>query len=53
MTAMLNWYRAALFRPSKVAVDPEASRVKVPALLIWGKNDQFAVKQWPEKSSIL
>jgi epoxide hydrolase 4 len=43
MTAMLNWYRAALFRLSKVAVDPEASRVKVPALLIWGKNDQFAV----------
>ena len=38
---MLNWYRAALLRPSKFAVDPEASRVKVPALLIWGKNDQF------------
>jgi pimeloyl-ACP methyl ester carboxylesterase len=41
LTAMLNWYRAALLRPSKFAVDPEASRVKVPALLIWGKNDQF------------
>ena len=38
---MLNWYRAALLRPSKFALDPEASRVKVPALLIWGKNDQF------------
>jgi pimeloyl-ACP methyl ester carboxylesterase len=42
LTAMLNWYRAALLRPSKFALDPEASRVKVPALVIWGKNDQFA-----------
>jgi epoxide hydrolase 4 len=41
LTAMLNWYRAALLHPSNFAVDPEASRVKVPALLIWGKNDQF------------
>lgn len=39
---MLNWYRAALLSPSKFAVDREASRVKVPALLIWGKHDQFA-----------
>jgi pimeloyl-ACP methyl ester carboxylesterase len=38
---MLNWYRAALLRPSQLALDPEASRVKMPALLIWGKNDQF------------
>ncbi len=42
LTAMLNWYRAALLYPSKLALDSEASRVKVPALLIWGKNDQFA-----------
>jgi pimeloyl-ACP methyl ester carboxylesterase len=42
LTAMLNWYRAALFRPSKLTFDPEASRVKKPTLLIWGKNDQFA-----------
>ena len=42
LTAMLNWYRAALLRPSKLALDSETSRVKVPALLIWGKNDQFA-----------
>ena len=42
LTAMLNWYRAALLRPSKFALDSKASRVKVPALLIWGKNDQFA-----------
>ena len=41
LTAMLNWYRAALMRPWKLALDSEASHVKVPALLIWGKNDQF------------
>ena len=41
VTAMLNWYRAAVLRPSKLAWDPKASRVKVPALLIWGKHDQF------------
>jgi epoxide hydrolase 4 len=41
LTAMLNWYRAAPLRPSKFALDSKASRVKVPALLISGKNDQF------------
>jgi len=34
LIAMLNWYRAAILSPSQRAVDPEASRVKVPALLI-------------------
>ena len=47
---MLNWYRAALLSPSKLAVDPEASRVKVPALLIWGKHDQFAVEAMARES---
>jgi len=42
LTAMLNWYRAVLLSPSKFAIALEASRVKVPALLILGKNDQFA-----------
>jgi pimeloyl-ACP methyl ester carboxylesterase len=41
LTAMLNWYRAALLCPSKLAIDSEASRVKVPALVIWGRNDPF------------
>jgi epoxide hydrolase 4 len=50
LTAMLNWYRAALLSPSKFAVDPEASRVKVPALLIWGKNDQFAAEAMARES---
>jgi epoxide hydrolase 4 len=41
LTAMLNWYRAALLCPSRLALDSEASRVRVRALVIWGKNDQF------------
>jgi pimeloyl-ACP methyl ester carboxylesterase len=50
LTAMLNWYRAALLCPSKLAVDPNASRVKVPALVIWGKNDQFAGEAMAKES---
>jgi len=50
LTAMLNWYRAALLSPSKFAVDREASRVKVPALLILGKNDQFAAEGMSRES---
>jgi pimeloyl-ACP methyl ester carboxylesterase len=50
LTAMLNWYRAALLSPSKFAFHPQASRVKVPALLIWGKHDQFAVEAMARES---
>ena len=50
LTAMLNWYRAALFRPSKLALDPEGSRVKVPALLILGKKDRFAAEAMARQS---
>lgn len=41
LTAMLNWYRAAILHPSKFALDSKTSRVRVPALVIWGRNDQF------------
>jgi hypothetical protein len=37
LAAMVNSYRAALLRPSKLALDRESSRVKLPVLLIWGK----------------
>ncbi|HVX63536.1 MAG TPA: alpha/beta hydrolase [Pirellulales bacterium] len=38
MTAMLNWYRAALpVRPMQMA----GQRVRPPTLLIWGAQDQF------------
>ena len=50
LTAMLNWYRAALLRPSNLTLGPEASRVKVPALLIWGKHDQFVCETMATES---
>lgn len=50
VTAMLNSYRGALLRPSKLAFHPNASRVKVPSLLIWGKNDQFAIEAMARES---
>ena len=50
LTAMLNSYRAALLGPSKLALDRESSRVKLPVLLIWGKNDQFAVEAMARES---
>jgi epoxide hydrolase 4 len=50
LTAMLNWYRAALFHPSKWVFAAESSRVKVPLLLIWGKKDQFAVETTARES---
>jgi len=50
VTAMLNWYRAALLRPLRFMLDPEASRVKVPALLIFGKHDQFMGKAMARES---
>jgi pimeloyl-ACP methyl ester carboxylesterase len=50
LTAMLKWYRAALLRPSKFALDSKASRVKVPALLIWGEKDQFVSEAMARES---
>ena len=50
LTAMLNWYRAALLRPCQLVLDPETSRVKVPTLLIWGKNDQFVGEEMSRQS---
>jgi epoxide hydrolase 4 len=38
LTAMLNWYRAALRRPPK---RPPTVRVIAPTLLIWGARDRF------------
>jgi epoxide hydrolase 4 len=38
MTAMLNWYRAALQRPPSWSPSP---RIRVPTLMIWGAGDRF------------
>jgi pimeloyl-ACP methyl ester carboxylesterase len=37
MTGMVNWYRAAARHP----VHAEGLRVRVPALLLWGRRDPF------------
>ena len=39
LTAMLNWYRAAL--PMLVTTAPSEVRVEVPTLLLWGTQDAF------------
>ena len=36
MTAMINWYRAAVFYQPPVPKDP---RIKVPTLMMWGMKD--------------
>ena len=36
MTAMINWYRAAVFYRSPVPKDP---CIKVPTLMMWGMKD--------------
>jgi len=38
MTAMLNWYRAALQRPPSWSPSP---RIRAPVLMIWGAGDRF------------
>ena len=47
ITAMLNWYRAALRRPLHLPADP---RVHVPTLMIWGAHDQALVREMAPQS---
>lgn len=47
MTAMLNWYRAALQRPVSWSPSP---RIKPPVLLIWGDQDRFLGKELAQPS---
>ncbi len=46
---MLNWYRAALRRPTDTG-DP---LVRVPTLLIWGAKDRFLSREMAEPSVAL
>jgi pimeloyl-ACP methyl ester carboxylesterase len=50
ITAMLNWYRAALRRPPPRAADP---RVHVPTLMIWGAGDQALIREMAPQSIAL
>jgi pimeloyl-ACP methyl ester carboxylesterase len=47
LTAMINWYRAALRRPP---ARPESSRVTVPTLLVWGVKDRFLGRELAQPS---
>ncbi|HET7077052.1 MAG TPA: alpha/beta hydrolase [Chloroflexia bacterium] len=50
ITAMLNWYRAALRRPPHRPADP---RVYVPVLMIWGARDQALGREMAPESIAL
>ncbi len=47
LTGMLNWYRAILRYPGEL---PKHPRVKVPVLIIWGKQDSFLLPEGAEAS---
>ncbi|MBV8199110.1 MAG: alpha/beta fold hydrolase [Acidobacteria bacterium] len=47
VTAMLDWYRAALRRPPP---RPASLRVRVPALLLWGTRDRFLGSEMAQPS---
>lgn len=47
MTAMLNWYRAALQRPPSWSPSP---RIRVPLLMIWGAQDRFLGRELAQPS---
>jgi pimeloyl-ACP methyl ester carboxylesterase len=50
ITAMVNWYRAAMRSPPVIPADV---RVHVPALVLWGAKDKFIRRKYAEKSSAL
>jgi pimeloyl-ACP methyl ester carboxylesterase len=50
ITALLNWYRAALRRPPHRPADP---RVYVPVLMIWGARDQALGREMAPESIAL
>ncbi len=47
LTAMVNWYRAALRRPP---TRNTARRITVPTLLIWGARDRFLKREMAQPS---
>jgi pimeloyl-ACP methyl ester carboxylesterase len=49
-TGMVNWYRALLARRWDL---PSVDRIDVPALLIWGDDDKYGVRDLAERSLAL
>ena len=47
LTGMINWYRATLRYPGELPKNPG---VKVPVLIIWGKQDSFLLPEGAEVS---
>jgi pimeloyl-ACP methyl ester carboxylesterase len=47
LTAMLNWYRAAVRMPSP---PPATPRIGVPTLLIWGSRDPYLGREMAQPS---
>ncbi|MBB5363398.1 alpha/beta fold hydrolase [Deinococcus humi] len=47
LTGMLNWYRAMFLFPAPTGGD---ARVRVPALILWGAEDQFLGREMAERS---
>ena len=47
LTGMINWYRAILRTPGELPKNP---KVKVPVLIIWGKQDSFLLPEGAEFS---
>jgi pimeloyl-ACP methyl ester carboxylesterase len=50
LTAMINWYRAAMRSPPALPAD---ARVHVPTLVLWGMRDRFIRPKYAEKSAAM
>lgn len=46
VSSMVNWYRAALRKPSQ----PKLRKVPMPTHIIWGRQDQFLLEELAELS---
>jgi pimeloyl-ACP methyl ester carboxylesterase len=47
MTAMVNWYRAAIRARSPLPPNP---RISTPTLVIWGAKDKFIIREAAQMS---
>lgn len=47
ITAMINWYRAALQKPPRRVTD---GRITIPTLIIWGVQDRFLKREMAQLS---
>ena len=50
LTAMINWYRALLKRKFEL---PAPGSIATPALVLWGRDDPYAIPEMAERSAAL